>query len=167
MIEAGLSLKERSFIESLEHASSALEHFKLKIVNLAQSFDLLHSGVEIFDKIRDSLDFGRQMANLGAQTGATAGEMAVLSQAFQNIGSAGGAEAFLGRFQSALSGLNEKKQIPCRQRRTRPPHSPTPAPALTVSGAAGAKANSLQTDDNNSIFVGLVHLPWAKRRRLE
>jgi protein SCO1/2 len=28
---------------------------------------------------------------------------------------------------------------------SRPPHSPTPVPALTVSGAAGAKANSLQS----------------------
>jgi hypothetical protein len=27
----------------------------------------------------------------------------------------------------------------------RPPHSPTPVPVLTVSGAAGAKANSLQS----------------------
>ena len=28
---------------------------------------------------------------------------------------------------------------------TRPPHSPTPVPILTVSGAADAKANSLQS----------------------
>ena len=30
------------------------------------------------------------------------------------------------------------------QLRSRPPHSPTPVPVLTVFGAAGAKANSLQ-----------------------
>ena len=32
---------------------------------------------------------------------------------------------------------------------SRPPHSPTPVPVLTVSGAAGAKANSLQSPASN------------------
>jgi len=32
-------------------------------------------------------------------------------------------------------------------RKAGPPHSPTPVPVLTVSGAADAKANSLQLDE--------------------
>ena len=37
-----------------------------------------------------------------------------------------------------------KKHLPSGVRII-PPHSPTPIPALAVHGAAGAKANSLQT----------------------
>ena len=108
MIESSLALNEGSFIQSLNRASSALEHFKLRIVNLAQSFDLLHTGVEVFDKIRDALDFSAQMEELHLQTGASAGEMAVLSHAFENAGmGADGASSFVSRLQKALSGLNE------------------------------------------------------------
>ncbi len=100
MIESALNLNERSFIEALEHASTALDRFKLRIIDVAQSFDILHTAVEVFDKVRESLDFSAHMQALSVQTTATARDMAVLGQAFKDSGlDADSASRFAGKLQ--------------------------------------------------------------------
>ncbi len=49
----------------------------------------------------------------------------------------------------------------------RPPHSPTPVPILTVSGAADAKANSLQTDKGKQrpIVYGALLITFCSRSK--
>jgi hypothetical protein len=58
----------------------------------------------------------------------------------------------------------------------RPPHSPTPVPILTVSGAADAKANSLQSvvvrrhhprSDRGGRFLFFMQFSNMPRRRME
>jgi hypothetical protein len=109
MIEAKVTLSDNLFIAGLQRMDRALVGFKDRVMAFSQSFQLFGELEEHFDKMRQALDFGSRMSDMATQTGASAGEMAVLSQMFENTGlGADEAGMFVGRLQKALSGLNEE-----------------------------------------------------------
>lgn len=113
MIEAAVDLNARPFLDGIQKLDHAVTNFRAKIITFTQAFEALHLAAATisaqFEKMRAALDYGAQMADLAAQTGAGAGDMAVLTQALKNAG--GGMESastFTKKLQTALSGLNEE-----------------------------------------------------------
>ena len=103
-------LDSSGFSAGIRGAMGSLSAFRIAMANalVSKGFSLLQQAAQRFAAtFRSSLDLGSELTHLSAETGATASDLLVLRQAFQDCGvSAGALSTSIGFMNKALSGIS-------------------------------------------------------------
>lgn len=109
-----IRLNSSGFQSGLRQATKSLSAFKIGLANalVSKGFSLLQQAAQRFAAtFRSSLDLGSELTHLSAETGATASDLLVLRQAFNDCGvPAGSLSTSIAFMNKALSGISETGQ---------------------------------------------------------
>lgn len=114
-IRADMQLNAAPFLAGISRVQTSMRNLQAATAGLMGAFIAVRSAMAnfqaVFDGMKNALDLGGKFSDLSASTGASVGELVMLSQAFQNAGL--GADLvgpMIARFQRALAGVNEEGQ---------------------------------------------------------
>lgn len=115
MLATTLTLDNNPFLGALRAVDGVVSGFNRRINNLVSGFTGLQSAAQtvsqVFNGLKSTLDLGGHLSDVSAQTGATAGDVLILEQAFKDAGQGSDAAAnFIRKMQVAVSGVGSESK---------------------------------------------------------